>query len=98
MTRGLGLLLFAGYLVPAYRAYRGRLRRGDSAADARLYAVFCMLAKPAQALGAARYWIGRASDRRAGLDRVQVLNRTAADPFGSGARRAPRAVDIEDIE
>ena len=66
-TRGLGLILLAGYLVPAYRAYRWRLRRGDAARDARLYAASCMIAKPAQALGAARYWIGRASDRRAGL-------------------------------
>lgn len=54
-TRGLSAVLLLGYGVSAWRAYRSRRRRGDTPADARLFAAFGVPAKFAEALGALRY-------------------------------------------
>jgi hypothetical protein len=59
--------LLAGYGLLFVRIVRGRRRRGDSAGDARLYALFCVLGKFPQALGLLRYWAGRLSGRRSGI-------------------------------
>lgn len=59
----LGLPVLAGYPVLGLRVYRGRRRRGDSPADARLYAAFTVLAKFPLALGQARYHWSRAVGR-----------------------------------
>ncbi len=58
-TSGLSLLLLLGYVVLGWRIYRSRRRFGDTPADARLYAVFCVLGKLPQAVGQLRYYWDR---------------------------------------
>jgi GT2 family glycosyltransferase len=60
-TRGASLLLFAGYVVLAVRAYRFARRRGIRRPDAALVSVFWLLAKVPQAVGQLRFaWRARA--------------------------------------
>ena len=66
-TGGASLLLLVSYGALAIRIYRGSRRRGLSAGDARLFAVFCVISKLPQALGQARYWIRRSGGRPSGL-------------------------------
>lgn len=75
-TRGASLGLLAAYLLPGWRAARYRRLRGDSAADARLFAFFCILGKLPQAQGQAGYWAGRLSGRRGRL----IEYKSAASP------------------
>lgn len=59
-TRGISLLvLAAGEMLLGWRVYRHQRRRGRSASDARLYAVFTVLGKPAQAMGAVQFFVNR---------------------------------------
>lgn len=58
----LGLFALGGYAILAARIYRNRRRRGDTPADARLYAAFNTLAKFPMALGQARYRVRRLFD------------------------------------
>jgi GT2 family glycosyltransferase len=59
-THGASLVLVAGYLVLFWRSEQYfRLGRGWRAADARLYAAFCVLAKFPHVAGIAKYWSGR---------------------------------------
>lgn len=59
-TGGASLGLFAGHLALGVRVARGMRRgRGFSRADARLYAVFCVLGKLPQSLGQSLYWLRR---------------------------------------
>ncbi len=51
----------------AWRVARHRRARGESPADARLYAWFCVIGKTAEAVGQARYALNRLSGRRATL-------------------------------
>jgi hypothetical protein len=67
-TRGLSLALLAGYpwlLRRTARYYANQ--RGWPAADARTYAFWIVLAKFPQALGLARYWLGRISGKRSAV-------------------------------
>lgn len=60
--------LAAGYVALALRVYRHhRYQRGRSSADARTSACFTIMGKFAEAQGALRYWLGRASGRRSRL-------------------------------
>lgn len=66
----MGLSVILAVLLVALQVWRVRryeLRRGRSARDARLVAVFVMLAKPAQAAGVLRYWSRRLTGRRSTL-------------------------------
>ncbi len=63
-TGGLFLLLLAGYPVLVARVYSKAVRRGVSVADARLLAVFTVLAKFPQAIGQAQFIALRPFDRR----------------------------------
>lgn len=54
-TRGLSLLLCAGYWVLAQRVAKYRLAQGDSLADAQLYARFTTLGKIAEGLGLLKF-------------------------------------------
>jgi glycosyltransferase involved in cell wall biosynthesis len=69
VTVGLSLaLLLIGYSALALRIYRWRRQHyGDQPSDARLYALFCVLSKPAQALGQVRYWLARWQGKQATL-------------------------------
>jgi GT2 family glycosyltransferase len=58
-THGLSLLAFLIYPVLMWKIYRYRLGRGDKAADARLYAFFCVVAKLPEAIGQVNYWLTR---------------------------------------
>ncbi|HEX7009530.1 MAG TPA: glycosyltransferase [Phycisphaeraceae bacterium] len=59
-TRGISLLvLAAGEMLLGWRVYRHQRRRGRSASDARLYAAFTVLGKPAQAMGAVQFFVNR---------------------------------------
>ena len=67
-TRGVSLLgWLAGYGLVAWRAARAGRARGWPAGDARLYGLFCALAKVPMALGQARYVVGCLLGRRQGL-------------------------------
>ena len=64
-TRGLSLLLLAGYLYLYDRTYRYyAFQRGWQRADARLFSAWIVMAKFPQALGLIRYWLGRLSGQR----------------------------------
>jgi GT2 family glycosyltransferase len=67
LTAGASLLLLGGYLVLAWRIYRGNRRRGLSTAEARLYAVACVVGKWPQALGQLLYWKKRLTGERGGI-------------------------------
>lgn len=54
-TRGLSLVLFAGYPHMWWRVRRHRRVRGDEDRDAEVYALFCVLAKGAELAGIARF-------------------------------------------
>lgn len=66
-TYGISLLLLAGHVALAARVYRGRRQRGDSRADARLYAGFCVLSKFAQMTGQLRFLHSRLLSQQAAL-------------------------------
>jgi hypothetical protein len=56
-TRGASLALLIGYVYLFWKTDRYyRLSRHWPAADARLYAVFCVIAKLPHLIGIAKYW------------------------------------------
>lgn len=55
----IGLTPLALYPVLLLRVYQRQRRRGERPRRAALYAVFCVVSKFPQAIGAARYWRGR---------------------------------------
>ncbi len=64
-TWGLSLALLAGYLLLYLRTRRYyAIQRGWSLPDARLYAMWIVLAKFPQAVGFVRYWLGNLSGKR----------------------------------
>nr|WP_217651945.1 glycosyltransferase [Hydrococcus rivularis] len=67
LTSGLSLLLLLGYPALMWRIYRYRLTQGDLPSHARLYAFWCMLSKPAQAIGQFQYWLMRWRGKQATL-------------------------------
>jgi glycosyltransferase involved in cell wall biosynthesis len=66
-TSGLSLLMFLLYPLLVWRVYAYRCRLGDAVADARLYAVFCILGKFPEAIGQAKYWLTRWQGKQATL-------------------------------
>jgi GT2 family glycosyltransferase len=66
-TGWLSAILLAGYLVLALRVVQSSRRRGLPPAAARLYALFCVLAKFPSAWGQLRYWFGRLVGKRSKL-------------------------------
>ena len=58
-TGGLSLLLMLAYALQWLRIYRREERLGRSGADARAYALFVLVGKPAHALGIARFFVSR---------------------------------------
>jgi GT2 family glycosyltransferase len=77
-------LLVLLYLVLGIRVYRHRRRASNSPRDARLYAVFCVLAKIPQALGQLRYHRNRLlSGRGARLE----YSKEPAPQGGPGSHR-----------
>lgn len=77
-TRGLSLILLGGYLLIIYRAARWGRSRGWSDREARLFGLFCALAKFPQAFGQIRYMINRLRNRRGGLIEYKEPNRSQA--------------------
>jgi len=80
-TWGLSLGLLAGYLLlyPRTRRYYA-VQRGWSLPDARLYAVWIVLAKFPQAVGFVRYWLGKLTGKRS-----LVIEYRGAVPSGDPA-------------
>jgi glycosyltransferase involved in cell wall biosynthesis len=66
-TSGLSLLVLLLYPVLVWRVYRYRRALGDSASDARLYAIFCILGKFPEAIGQIKYWLTRLQGKPATL-------------------------------
>lgn len=62
-TRGLSLLLLAGWLALTWRIYRRAVRSGDAPRDARLLAGFTVLAKLPQAVGQLQFHASRVFGR-----------------------------------
>ncbi len=67
LTSGLSLLMFFGYPLLGWKIYRYRLSRGDSAADARSYAGFCVLGKVPESIGRLNYWLTKLRGQQATL-------------------------------
>ena len=63
-SRGGSLLLGLGYAWPGLRAYQTIRRRGRSAADARLYALACLVGKLPELVGQLSYWTSRLRNAR----------------------------------
>lgn len=72
-TSGLSLALFLAYIAMIGRIARYRRNHGDNPSHARLYASFCMLSKPAQALGQLQYWLTRWRGKQATLIEYKTL-------------------------
>jgi glycosyltransferase involved in cell wall biosynthesis len=66
-TGGYSLLLFLAYVLIAARVFRGQRRRGRSASDGLLYALFVVMGKFPQVLGQWKYFAGRALGRKTRL-------------------------------
>jgi hypothetical protein len=66
-SRGWSSILLASYFVLALRVSRSSRRRGFPPADARLYALSCVLGKFPVAYGQVRFWAGRALGKRSRL-------------------------------
>ena len=66
-TKGLSVVLTAGYFVLGFRVYRHMRGREFSAGDSRLYAFFCVLAKFPQAQGQLRFWWGKLMANPSGI-------------------------------
>lgn len=64
-------------VVQWMRIGRGCRKRGFSPGDARLYATFVLLGKPAGAIGVATYWLNRSRGKRSGL--IEYKRTTAPD-------------------
>lgn len=67
LTKGLSLLVLLGYPLLGFKIYRYRRRQGDASADARWYAVFCLIAKLPETVGRLRYWATKLRGQRATL-------------------------------
>jgi GT2 family glycosyltransferase len=66
-TSGISLLAFLGYLLLYWKVYQYRLNRGDSKADARLYAGFCIFGKIPESIGQVNYWLTKLRGKPATL-------------------------------
>jgi GT2 family glycosyltransferase len=84
-TRGLSLLVGAGYAVLAARIYLSTKRRGFSGSDARLNAFFTVLGKLPQTLGQVKYWFGRLRGKRS-----RLIEYKAGTPAAAGIPEAVR--------
>lgn len=85
---GVSLLVVAMlYAAQMWRIRSGQLQRGRSRPDARLLAVFTMLAKPAQASGVLLYWRRRLLGQTATLIEYKAEN-TESAVDGEGANGA----------
>lgn len=73
------------YVALAFRIAASRRRLGDSASEAALYAVFCVVGKTPRFLGAMSFWLHRVRGRRRGLIEHKKPERTP------GAASAPHA-------
>jgi GT2 family glycosyltransferase len=67
VTKGLSLLLLLGCLLLVWRIARARRQRGDTPAESRLYAFFCVLSKFPQFFGQLKYWLNRLQGKHATL-------------------------------
>jgi GT2 family glycosyltransferase len=79
-TRGWSLLLLLLYPLLTMRIAAGRRRRGAEPGHARLYAVYCVLAKLPQAIGQLRFVFGR----RPGQAPELIEYKTVAPKNGAG--------------
>ena len=74
------LLLPLGYAALGAKVYRARRRRGDPPGDARVYALFTVLAKFPLASGQIRYYLNRMTGRRQELIEYKGAGPAAAGP------------------
>lgn len=77
-TSGLSLLVLLLYPVLVWRVYRYRRALGDSASDARLYAIFCILGKFPEAIGQIKYWLTRLQGKPATLIEYKLPTASAS--------------------
>ncbi len=63
------------------RIAQGCRTRDIAVSDAHLYATFVLIAKPAGAMGIAKYWLNRLRGKRSGL--IEYKNAKHADPAAS---------------
>ena len=85
-TRGLSLVLLAGYPASLFKTARYFRRvRGWPAPDARLYAAACVVGKFPQALGLARYWAGRLGGRPSRIIEYKGADAAPAGPQTLGS-------------
>lgn len=74
VTQGYSLSILALYPLQWWRIRRGRLKRGNRASDASIYAAFCLLAKLPETAGIALYWLRRLRGVRPRLIEYKIVN------------------------
>lgn len=80
-TYGASLVLLCGYLVLFWRSERySRISRGWQAADARLYAAFCVMAKFPHVAGMVKYWSRRIQGKPAQIIEYRGFQTALAAP------------------
>jgi GT2 family glycosyltransferase len=81
-TRGISLVLWAGYPLLLFRIARRSRRQGMSVADAWLYAGFCVVGKIPESIGLLRYFVEQCRGVHASLIyyKENVPTRSMTDP------------------
>jgi GT2 family glycosyltransferase len=91
-THGASLVLLCGYLVLFWRSERFfRIGRGWRAADARLYAAFCVLAKFPHLAGMVKYW-----SRRIRGKPVQIIEYRGSETAPAAPHRELSPITCDD--
>jgi glycosyltransferase involved in cell wall biosynthesis len=67
LSAGWSAVLLSAYLAMGIRVFRSSLRRGLTSADARLYALFCVIGKIPSAYGQLSYWARLVTGKRSTL-------------------------------
>ena len=89
-THGASLVLLCGYLVLFWRSERYfRIGRGWRAADARLYAAFCVLAKFPHVAGMVKYWSRRIRGKPAQIIEYRGSQTAPAGTAAQSRARSP---------
>jgi GT2 family glycosyltransferase len=90
-TRGLSLILVAGYLLQAWRISRSMRARGFAARDARTHAFYTVLGKVPQMLGQVKYRWGRLRGKRSRLIEYKSGPSTTAGIPEAARNEAPKS-------
>jgi hypothetical protein len=77
LTWGTSLLLLGAYGLLWWRVRQHRLKHGDTAANASLYANACIIGKFAQLVGISQYWLHRLMGRKTAIIEYKAMQPAA---------------------